>query len=677
MLTQPHLFGGAMVRWKLLWGNVLILAILIDHCGYYPFHDKPYRLVPRKHRHGYRNSRHRKRPFICASSTESVWTVSSSHNANDMLAKVPVLDPPEFDDPLFTRQWYLFNRNHPGHDINVIPVWKEGITGKGVVIALIDDGVDYEHADLKDSFRKDLSYDFNGGKLLPIPDPDLRDYHGTRCAGQLVAKPNNGVCGVGIAPAAQISAIRILSGAVSSKNEGEAVIHRYGENHIYSCSWGPADDGKAIDAPDVNVLRAFIEGLIKGRDGLGSVYVFAAGNGKVVDNCNYDGYANGIFSLTVGAIDHDHKMPRYMEPCAAQLVVSYSSNDEYRIATTDLGGDRCTIKHGGTSAAAPMVTGILALVLQVRPDLTWRDLRYLCVQTAMPISEQDDSWVRNGAERMYSWKFGFGKIDAHKIVSAAKTWKSVQRQTVKSLPVRKLDKVIENESFVIDSIEISENMMRKLRLMDITALEYVTIRLNVKHDRRGDLLIDITSPAGTTIPLVTRRPLDESTDGLRGITMMTVAFWGEPINVGTWTLKFSNGGNSTGCIIDYRLAFWGAARKDLKETDEEYAQMFLNNYYPPSEEYFVDKNGLFNPIKEESIVPKRKKGLIWKIVIALLALFAPTFLVLLFLSNILRIIRQRRQPLTRSMYSYNNTGVYMLDDYQSVPDDNLLNVNTS
>ena len=93
-------------------------------------------------------------------------------------------------------------------------------------------GVDYEHQDLRDSFRKDLSYDFNRDKQIPIPDASLRDHHGTRCAGQIVAKANNGVCGVGIAPDAQISAIRILSNAISSVNEAAAVVHKYHENHI-------------------------------------------------------------------------------------------------------------------------------------------------------------------------------------------------------------------------------------------------------------------------------------------------------------------------------------------------------------------------------------------------------------------------------------------------------------
>ena len=119
---------------------------------------------------------------------------------------------------------------------------------------------------------------------------------------------------------------------MTEKDEAAAVIHQYDKNHIYNCSWGPADDGMAIDAPSKSVLESFIRGNVYGRSGKGSIYVFAAGNGKnLLDNCNYDGYANGIFALTVGAIDEDHQMPPYMEPCSAQLVVAYSSNNRRKI----------------------------------------------------------------------------------------------------------------------------------------------------------------------------------------------------------------------------------------------------------------------------------------------------------------------------------------------------------
>lgn len=68
---------------------------------------------------------------------------------------INLLDPVKvfgWNDPLLPRQWHLFNKRNPGHDVNVVPVWRQGITGKGVVVCIIDDGVDYEHRDLKGKF---------------------------------------------------------------------------------------------------------------------------------------------------------------------------------------------------------------------------------------------------------------------------------------------------------------------------------------------------------------------------------------------------------------------------------------------------------------------------------------------------------------------------------------------
>lgn len=502
------------------------------------------------------------------------------------------------NDPLFPQQWYLVNRRHPRRDLNVRPVWKRGIRGKGVVVGLIDDGVDDEHDDLIESFRTDLSYDFNEDKLLPVPSKSNQDYHGTRCAGQIVSKPNNGVCGVGIAPEAQVSAIRILSGIISSKNEAAAVIHKYHENHIYSCSWGPADDGKAIDAPDKLVLHNFIRGLVHGRSGKGSIYVFAAGNGRSVDHCNYDGYANGMFAVTVGAVDVEDRSPPYMEPCSAQLVCAYSSNDEYRIATTEL-GNRCTTRHGGTSAAAPMVAGVVALALSARPDLSWRDVRHILVHTAIPFRmDADPSWVRNGAGRWYSYKFGFGKVDAAKVVDAALAWKSVGRPVVRSLPLRPVHRPIQKGIPATDSLHLADHIIKAAGLDDIGMLENVTVKLYIRHTRRGDLQVRLTSPAGTTVVLASSRPQDDSAAGLDGWTMMTPAFWGEGIS-GEWRLEVRNapGTTSTGELLQYRISFWGGLARHVQETDEQYSQMFLADYYPPHPDHFVDRAGLWKAME--------------------------------------------------------------------------------
>jgi kexin len=164
---------------------------------------------------------------------------------------------------------------------------------------------------------------------------DQTDFHGTRCAGEISAVANNSVCGVGVAYESKIAGIRILSeSGISDATEAQAITYAYHINQIYSNSWGPNDDGKTVDGPGRLFRRALIDGANNGRNGKGSIIVFAAGNGgRHDDNCNFDGYANSIYTLTIGAIDRDDRRPAYGELCAAQLLVTYSSGQSDHIVS--------------------------------------------------------------------------------------------------------------------------------------------------------------------------------------------------------------------------------------------------------------------------------------------------------------------------------------------------------
>jgi kexin len=268
-------------------------------------------------------------------------------------------------DPGYWLQWHLFNSELPGNDINVTGVWQQNITGKGVVVALVDDGIDFTSNDIKDNFFAEGSFDYNDHVKLPMPRTP-EDIHGTRCAGEVAAVRNH-LCGVGIAYESKVAGIRILSKEISDIDEALSLNYGYQVNDIYSCSWGPPDDGRSLDGPHEIVEKAIINGVQNGRQGKGTIFVFASGNGGAFDDhCNCDGYTNSIYSITVGAIDRYNQHPYYSEACSAVMVVTYSSGSGSFIYTTDRGNDKCTDRHGGTSAAAPLAAGIYALVLSVR-----------------------------------------------------------------------------------------------------------------------------------------------------------------------------------------------------------------------------------------------------------------------------------------------------------------------
>merc|ERR1712227_648634 len=110
---------------------------------------------------------------------------------------------------------------------------------------------------------------------------------------------------------------------------------------IYSASWGPDDDCQTVDGPGPLTRRAIEEGAIKGRNGLGSIYVWASGNGgKFVDNCNCDGYATSIFTVSISSASENGNIPWYSEQCSSTLATTYSSGSsrqgERKVITTDL-----------------------------------------------------------------------------------------------------------------------------------------------------------------------------------------------------------------------------------------------------------------------------------------------------------------------------------------------------
>lgn len=427
----------------------------------------------------------------------------------------------DIQDPIFGDQWHLFNSEQVGHDINVTGVWKQGVTGHNATVVMVDDGIDMYSNDLKDNYFAEGSYDFNDNKAEPKPQL-ADDKHGTRCAGEIAAV-KNGVCGVGVAWNAKIGGLRILSAVITDEDEAVAMNYKYQDNQIYSCSWGPPDDGKSMDAPGILIKKAMVNAVQKGRDGKGTIYVFAAGNGAGAgDNCNFDGYTNSIYSITVGAIDRKGLHPYYSEKCSAQLVVTYSSGSGDAIHTTDVGPNECYANHGGTSAAAPLGAGVFALALSVRPDLTWRDLQHILVQTAVPVNVHE-KWDITFIGKKFSHTYGYGKLDAYAIVEAAKRWKLVKPQAWFDSPWMHVKHPIpQGVEGLISSFEVKADALKEANL---ELVEHVTVTMNVRHTRRGDLSVELRSPSGMVSHLSVERRLDEAKAGYEDWTFMSVAHW--------------------------------------------------------------------------------------------------------------------------------------------------------
>ncbi|XP_063367225.1 neuroendocrine convertase 2 [Cydia amplana] len=458
-------------------------------------------------------------------------------------------------DPYFPLQWYLKNTGQNGGkpklDLNVEAAWALGYTGVNVTTAIMDDGVDYMHPDLKFNYNAEASYDFSSNDPYPYPryTDDWFNSHGTRCAGEVAAARDNGVCGVGVAYHSKVAGIRMLDQPyMTDLIEANSMGHEPHKIHIYSASWGPTDDGRTVDGPRNATMRAIVRGVNEGRNGLGNIYVWASGDGGEDDDCNCDGYAASMWTVSINSAINDGQNAHYDESCSSTLASTFSNgarDPSTGVATTDLYG-KCTATHSGTSAAAPEAAGVFALALHANPSLTWRDIQHLTVLTSKRNSLYDAKgrfhWTMNGVGLEFNHLFGFGVLDAGAMTALAANWRSVPpRYHCEAGSVNTHTK-IPSEGSIFLRIETTACGGSP---SEVRYLEHVQAEVSANTTRRGDLELFLTSPMGTKSMILSRRANDDdSRDGFAKWPFMTTHTWGE-YPQGTWTLEARfNGGSS-------------------------------------------------------------------------------------------------------------------------------------
>ncbi|XP_006822607.1 neuroendocrine convertase 2-like [Saccoglossus kowalevskii] len=466
-----------------------------------------------------------------------------------------------FNDPKYPKQWYLHNTGQggavEGMDLNVMPAWKLGYTGKGIVATIVDD----------DSFccyrskTTDLnaSYDYNNLTNPYSPHPGVNDGdqdphpndsptlegendHGTKCGGEVGAEANNGICGVGVAYGVSLGGIRVLDGPITDAIEAAALSHASDYIDIYNCCWGPMDDGETFEGPGEEGFQALKNGVENGRDGKGSIYVWASGNGGLTDDdCAADGYVSSIYTIGIGAISGQGHSAFFIESCSPVMAVTLVGathnapegvmleSDDNWVITTSL-NHQCTEHFTGTSSAAPFATGSIAVVLEANPNLTWRDVQHIVVHGSNIPNPTQEGWSINGAGFHLNHKFGFGLLDVGKMVELAMTWEHVGPQ---------LQCDIDRKNFFDVKVAkgTSKNITLEVTDCTITQLEHTQAHISFISPRRGDISIYLYSPSGTKSELLSTRMWDENEDGLTDWPFMTVHNWGETPN-GIWTLEF-------------------------------------------------------------------------------------------------------------------------------------------
>jgi subtilisin family serine protease len=435
-------------------------------------------------------------------------------------------------DPLYTQQWHLPH-------MEAKECWDIQVNGSGVTIAIVDDGLQHSHPDLHDNYAAHLSHDFNEGD--DDPSPGVGDFHGTSCAGVAAAVANNTHCGCGVAPNATLVGIRLIAGPVTDLTEAAALSHNIQHIDIYSNSWGPNDDGMHMASPGRLVREALAHNVHAGRNGKGNIYVWASGNGgHLGDSCAYDGYAQSPYTIAVGAVNKDQRQSYYSEGCAALMCVAPSSdrNPSSGIVTVDVNtpgqgynpSGECTSRFGGTSSACPAVAGALALLLQVNPNVSWRDVQILIAKSSKAVATSDIDWSSNSRGFRHHHKYGFGLIQSRTLVELARTWTNVPEQKGYGSGLLRAQLAIPNDASIIC---VSHTFSGS----GITFVEHVLVRISLKHPRRGQLRIRLKSPENV-VSLLADVHGDTNADYPRpnGWLFTSVRHFGEQSADGDWRL---------------------------------------------------------------------------------------------------------------------------------------------
>jgi len=263
------------------------------------------------------------------------------------------------------------------------------------------------------------------------------------------------------------------------------------------------------------------------------------------------------------------EIPWYSEPCSATIATTYSSgsSSDRQIATTDL-HHKCTTKHTGTSASAPMAAAIIALTLEANPDLTWRDVQHIMVRTAKQLNLEAPDWQLNGVGRQVSHRYGYGLMDAQAMVEMSRSWISVPAQQSCEVASPHYYKPIPAGAQISLELDVTS-------CQGLSFLEHVISPLSIAGGYRGALRIYLQSPSGTRAQLLDNRPKDSSRSGFTNWPFMSVHSWGEN-PTGKWRLEIHN---------DLE---WGPDAKLYKWSLQLYGTSFDPNSNYSDDEWFDD-----------------------------------------------------------------------------------------
>jgi len=475
-------------------------------------------------------------------------------------------------DTDFVDQWYLKNTVVGQYDLDVVKAWDD-YTGKGVKVVVMDDGFDHANPDLAPNYDTSLDHDYGNNDSDAAPY-NTSDSHGTAVMG-IIGAAENGTGVVGVAHGASLIGFRMeyASSVPAWRDDFIAALADAAADggSVVNMSFGDSVSYDAYGASDAAQMQAALgTAVANGRDGLGLILVKAAGNerqdpdgineGLPID-ANHSTMDSDTRQIIVAATDADGFVAPYSSPGAPVLIAAFGSPYAGTITTTDRVGaagyntdpsDPGVFSgFAGTSAATPMVSGVVALMLQANPDLGWRDVQTILAYTARHVGSAVDgatlaqselnpwNWNAavnwNGGGLHYSQDYGYGLVDALAAVRLAESW---QLQSTSANEDSTSLALVDTATAIPDNNTTGTAFTGEVtKSLDV---ERVTVDVTLTAGDAQDIAIYITSPDGIEERLLAyqnKRAYGASYSGTLHLNCQ--AFRGED-SQGTWTVRVAD-----------------------------------------------------------------------------------------------------------------------------------------
>jgi subtilisin-like proprotein convertase family protein/subtilisin family serine protease len=513
-----------------------------------------------------------------------------------------------------------------GIDIDVEPVFSTlGLVGNGVTVAVVDTGLEIAHEDLAANVVPGGSWNFNNSTTDPTNTIDAAGDHGTSVSGLIAMAANNSAGGIGVAPKARLKGFNFLSMTVPTEQAfldslgASSVNPKSDDVFVFNQSFGIDTNTPKQILPQDEAQYLF--GVSSLRGGKGAIYVKAAGNGFNIigsvnctgtgltcENANFDPANTLPYQIVVGAVNANGVKASYSTAGSAIWVSapggefgensSVSGNTGVAVqpamVTTDQSGcakgfsrtgantsvfdnggapnTSCNYTNGmnGTSSATPVTVGVIALMLEANPALTWRDVKNILASTARKIDATggaingplagyiaEPGWRANHATptpfNYHDW-YGFGMVDASAAVNMAKTYALGQLGTLTNtgfISSAALSLAIPDNSATGVSSSLS------VPASPVQVIEAVQVRVSLTHPFLGDLGIEVISPAGTRSVVKNIEDGYASAQNLSSQIFLSNAFYGEN-PAGTWTIKVVDAfALDTGTLTNWAIRVYG------------------------------------------------------------------------------------------------------------------------